>query len=319
MKAVFFERLSSVSWIFVAGVVVVVFVAGRAHALTIKGTVADKNLLLGYLINQGGGGNPNSFAYLTNSGVDGESILIADPTLARNHFGSRMADAAALNQDNTERNPLKLNVGKAVPRVFFGAFQYDPNAVMNPTLGHQTLDLEDVLFMRAFSDNNLLGGTDVILHEVYEGIVGLGGVGFFNAHVNAGYVEENSNRTSYGNRGRRVVDPLRPDSFNFLNPSTGHYRFRTAWDLDFSDQVPPRIISGYLQIFGRLVGGVNYTVTDIQRGYTGEGGESSTLYDVRVNKVDFVAIPEPSSMILLIMCVATVALQRKIRHSRWSP
>ena len=280
----------------VALLTVCVIPTDAIQALTIDGAVADKNLFLGYLINQGGGGNPNSFAFLNNNGVNGPSVLISDPNLAANHFGSRMAHAAMLDVNNNESFPLTVHVGQNVPRVFFGAFQFDPSA-MNAVINHQTIDLADILKLPSRSNNNLIGGTDIILHEVFEGISALGGGAFAPAHFGSGYQEENSNRSADNNKGVRAIDPMRPDQFTFIDQSTGAYRFRTAWDIIAGGIVEK---SGWLIINGRLAGGNNYTVDDIQRGYTGIGGDSLNLFDVGVDSVRF-AVPEPTCGIPLIV------------------
>ena len=123
--------------------IVALFLSHRtADAIIVDGTLVDKNTFLAYLINQGGGGNINSFAYLNNGGAAGPSTLIADPTKAVNNFGARMAVAAQTNPDNSPTFPLIVHVGQNVPRVFFGAFQYDPAAPAGNTAGHQTIDLQ---------------------------------------------------------------------------------------------------------------------------------------------------------------------------------
>ncbi len=280
-------------------------ISQSAMALTIDGTAADKNTFLSYLINQGGAGNANSFAYLANGNANGPSILIANQNLAANFFGTEMAVASGFDNNNQPLYNLIVHVGQQVPRVFFGAFEF-------PAAGEQTIDLADILKLPIRSNNNLLGGTDVILHEVYEGLAGLGGGGFNAAHTINGIQEENSNRSADGNRGQRVVnDPMRPDNF-VINNATGVFRFTTAWDITNAN--PALTQHGLLRINGKLTGGNNYNVTDVQKGYGELGGDTLTMYDVDIDSVEFV--PEPSTCVLFALgAIGALAIRRRSRRA----
>ena len=277
-----------------------------AHAIIIDGLNADKQTFLAYLINQGASGNGAAFAYAgPNANQDGPADLIAGAG-ATNNFGARMATAAgAIN------NGLTVHVGRNIPRIFFGAFRWDP-AVGGNQAGHQTIDLADILAVPVRHPNNLEGGADIILHEIFEGIVGLGS-NFNAAHFNSGFQEENSNRAADNSKGIRVVPQPRTDSL-VVNAATGDVTFRTAWRIN---NVPPR--NGDLVILGRLVGGANYTVNSIQFGLLPAGDDDGTRFDVQfVDQffVDVRSVPEPGSLPIVLAGIGIAATMCWRRRSK---
>lgn len=318
----------------------------------VDGALADKQQFLTYLNLYGADltGAVTPFSYATNAGGDGASVLVVDANDVTSHFGARMA--AAIGSLNTLGADLTLEVGQNIPRVFLGAFRFDPGPPrVTQAAGHQTIDLADMnKLLPYYRVDHLFGGTDLILHEVYEGIAGLGAA-FPPAHT-TGIEEENSNRSAEGIRGVRVEgssmargmplvdrlsklqsqsgfvheitgDPTQDDAIWFVNKTNGNYLYFTPWDILDPTGDPNLTKEGWLQISGTIVGTgalEQRSVKDVQPGTSSIGGEygidSFTEFDVQVDSVMFV-VPEPSSAVLAGMAFLCVAVY--LRRSRWKP
>lgn len=335
---------------FLGAAVVLVCFAARAEAgFIVDGTVADKQQFLSYLNLYGADltGVVTPFSYATNPGVDGASVLVVDTNDVVSHFGSRMA--AAIGSLNTLGADLTVEVGQNIPRIFMGGFRYDPGPPpVSQAAGHQTIDLADLNSLQPYSRvDHVFGGTDLILHEVYEGIAGLGSV-FGPAHT-TGIEEENSNRSAEGIRGVRVEgssvargmplvdrlsnlqsqsgfvyeitgDPTQDDSIWFINKTNKNFLFFTPWDILDPTNDPSLTKEGWLQISGQIVGAgalEQTNVKDVQPGTSSVGGEygidSFTQFDIQVDSVTFV-VPEPSTGVLAAVALLVGAV---LGRGRW--
>jgi hypothetical protein len=313
-------------------------------SLLIDGTLADKTEFLAYLNLFGGGlgGMPAPFSYSTNDKGDGPSAVGVDAKGVGSHFGSRMAAAVATLADPSPH--LTVHVGQHLPRVLLGSFRYDPGPPpASNKAGHQSIDLDDLAAFAPFSRvDHLMGATDIILHEVFEGLIGLGGGPFDPAHT-GGIQEENSNRAAEAIRGVRKeeADDTRVNSLLtrlskiqdqsglafrlegdaragevlFIHRKTGEYLGFIAWDILHPTGDPALTREGWLELRGRIIGSppdADLRVSDVQPGIFSLGGrfgiDSVTAFDVTVDGVSFFGVPGPSAAALVALGAGVLAM-----------